>query len=255
MGFYQPRVIVSDAQRHGVVVRPVHINRSEEKCVLENGDIRMGFEYVDKFGEANIGPIIEERQRGPFSSLGDFCRRTRLPRLLVENLILAGGMDEWEPDRRQMIWELGRLRYQADELPLIMPPSGVELDPMSLEESLVSEYGVTGVSTHGHLMDLYRDKLTKSGIVTSEDLDYIEPGTRVRVAGMIVIRQAPPTAKGFVFLTLEDEWGLINIIVRPDKFEVQREIWRQSFVLIVEGVVQRVREHINVQADRGWRIR
>jgi len=255
MGFYPPRVLVGDARRHGVRVLPVHANKSLAKCTLEEGAIRLGLEYVDGLGEAAIARVLRARQAGDFAGLADFCRRTRLPRTLVENLILAGGMDEWNPDRRALLWELGRLRYHEEELPLALPADGVALEPMTRDESLIAEYGITGLSANGHLVELYREQLDSAGVLTSRDLERAPEGSRVRVGGMVVVRQAPPTAKGVVFLTLEDEWGLINVIVRPDVFQAQRGTWTDSLVLVVEGIVQRADGAPNVLAEGASGVR
>ena len=255
MGFYAPRVVIGDARRHGVDILSAHVNHSQGKCSLEGNAIRLGYEYVDGFGETSIERVLQTRETGAYLSLSDFCQRTRLPRRLVQNLILAGATDDWNSHRRQLLWDLGRLRYDEEELPLIMPPDRVELEPMTYAEALMAEYGATGVSADGHLMELFRERLDHRGILTSQHLPSIPPGRRVKVAGMVVVRQAPPTAKGFVFLTLEDEWGLMNIIVKPPLAQAQRPEWTHSVILIIQGVVQRVDTHINVMADRIIKIR
>jgi error-prone DNA polymerase len=269
MGFYAPRVIVSDARRHGVAVRPVHANRSEATCTLEaeNADgmaIRLGFQYVDGLGETGAERLVAARPTTGYVGLDDLCWRTRLPRRLVEQLILAGGLDDLPAaslrrDRRGLIWELGRLRYREEALPLPLAPDGVELEPMTYAEELLAEYGSTGVAAEGHLMELYRERLTQARIGTSQTLARAQHGERVRVAGFVAVRQQPPTAKGFAFFTLEDEWGLMNIIVRPQVFAAQRAEWVGAVVLAVEGVVQRARGYaahgqINVLADWGQKV-
>ena len=299
MGFYPPRVVVGDAKRHGAEVLPVHANLSEERCTLEEAcpevrgsrarrtdgqrirAIRLGLTYVDGYGEAAIERVLEARgASGPFTGLEDFCRRTRLPRRLVENLILAGSMDEWArdgrdardrrrrggldrpqtdagqppPDRRRLIWQLGRLRYQEVELGLTLPDDGVVLEPMTYGEALRAEMWITGLAAHGHLMDLFRERLDRFGVITSETLRKTRSGGKTRIAGCVVIRQAPPTAKGFVFLTLEDEWGLMNIIIRPDVFAAQRDVWSRSVILVAQGIVERAHGQINLMATRAWRV-
>ena len=255
MGFYAPRVVVTDARRHGVRVLPVHVNRSLERCTVEGKAIRLGFEYVDGFGEAIVARVLDARREEEYLSLADFCRQTRLPRRLVENLILAGGMDDWNPDRRRLIWELGRLRYKEEELPLSLPSDQVDLEPMTYSEALVGEYGVTGVATEGHLMEMFREEMNRQQVQKSQDLERIAQGRKVKIAGMVVIRQAPPTAKGFVFLTLEDEWGMMNVIVNPRVFQNYRSVWVNSLVLMVQGKLQREKGHIDILAEKVWRVR
>jgi len=255
MGFYTPRVVVGDAGRHGVRLAPVHVNRSQAACRVEDGDIRVGFSYVAGLGEAGAERVVAARPDAGFSGLADFCRRTRLARRLVENVILAGGMRDWQPDKRALLWELGRTHYQHDELPLELPADDVALQPMTHDEELIYEYGVTGVSTGGHLLELYRERLTAAGLGTSQDLATARNGQRVRIAGLVAVRQAPPSAKGFAFFSLEDEWGMMNVIFKPDIFTAQRAELAGAQVLAVEGEVQHARGQINVLAARGWAMR
>ncbi len=256
MGFYVPRVLVGDARRHGVQVRPVHINHSDAECTIEQGAIRLGLTYIHGLGDTAIERLLEPREEHAYTSLKNFCQRTRLPRRLVENLILAGAMDEWGQDRRRLIWTLGRLRYQANELPLEVPElREAPLEPMNDDELLMAEHSVTGLSAEGHVMELLRPKMERLGIITSEQLLDVSPGEQVTVAGAVVIRQAPPTAKGFVFLTLEDEYGLLNIIVKPQIFAPQQATWSSSIILAVQGKVERLDQQINVMAQRAWRVR
>lgn len=256
MGFYAPRVLVGDARKHGVMTLPVHVNRSLAECSLEGDAIRLGLQYVDGLGEAAIERLLGAREEAPFRDLADLCRRTRLPRRLVERIILARGMECWEMDQRRLLWTLGGLRYGAETLPLAYIPAPPEgLEPMTEEEALLAEYGATGLAAEGHLMEAYRERMDRLGVVTSRDLGRAAPGEAVSVAGMVVIRQAPPTAKGFVFLTLEDEYGLLNVIVRPDVFALQRGTWATGRILVVQGHVERFGHQINVMATQAWQLR
>ena len=254
MGFYPPRVLIGDARRHGVSVLPVHLNLSGGTCTMERGAVRLGFRYVSGLGDAGIERILAARiaADGRFVGMENFCRRTRLPRQLVENLILAGAIDEWTEDRRRLLWDLGRLRYQEEELPMPLPPDTVNLEPMTYAEQLLGEYDVTGLSANGHIMELFRDQMQGKGIQNSENLTHIPAGQVVRIAGAVVIRQAPPTAKGFVFITLEDEFGLMNVIVRPDVFAAHRFVWTNGIILIVEGQVQRSDQRVDILARSVW---
>jgi len=268
MGFYAPRVVVSDARRHGVHILPVHINQSQAACTLEPvpaeddpGEawgVRIGFQYVDGLGEAGADMLVASRPDRGYSGLEELCRRTRLPRKLVERLILAGALIDWERrytgGRRGLLWALGRLRYREDALPLPLSPDGVELQAMTPPEELIHEYGITGFSAERHLMELYREQVERAGFYTSRELEEARNGERMRIAGQVVIRQQPPTAKGFAFFTLEDEWNLMNVIVRPQVFRALRPVWTGSAVLGVEGVVERARGQINLMADKAWRV-
>ena len=167
-----------------------------------------------------------------------------------EDLIRVGAMDAWKPPRRRLLWELGRLRYHEEELDLVFPDDGIELPPLSRAEEMGAEYEVLGLSTGDHLMALYRPWLAEQGILSSRELAACPAGRRVRVAGLVVVHQAPPTAKGHHFITLEDEEGLINVIVRPDVYACYRRILHAAPLLIVEGVVQRRDGVVNLLALR-----
>jgi error-prone DNA polymerase len=171
--------------------------------------------------------------------LGDFCRRTQLPRRLIEHLILGGAMDAWGRTRRALLWELGKLDYRPDTLPLHLAEDTIEFPPVSLLEVMGIEYELLGMSLRDHIMTLYRTRLTERGILGSRALEGCIDGQQVRTAGQVLVHQAPPTAKGHHFVTLEDEDGFINVIVRPDVYAQYRRILRESPLLIVEGKVQR----------------
>jgi error-prone DNA polymerase len=237
-GFWSPAVLVGDARRHGVPILPVDIHRSQARCVVEDGGIRLGLGYVEGLGEASLARLEEARRAGAFTGLSDFCRRTKLPRRVVENLIMVGAMDTWRIPRRKLLWELGKLRYHEEELDLVLPDEGVELPPLSRAEELGAEYGVLGLSTGDHVMALYRSWLTKQGVLGSQDLETCEGGERVMVAGLVVVHQAPPTAEGHHFITLETEDTMINVIVRPNVYERYRRVLREAPLLIIEGTVQ-----------------
>ena len=250
MGFWSPAVLVRDARRHGVDVLPVHIHRSQARCVLEGEKIRLGIRYVSGLGEESIARLEEARKRRGFTGLADFCQRTRLARRLVENLILVGALDVWGIQRRKLLWELGKLRYQEEELDLVFPDDGVEFPSFSQAEALAAEYGVLGLSTGDHVMSLYRPWLAERGILNSQEVEACKDGQQAQVAGLVVVHQAPPTAKGHHFITLEDEGGLMNVIVRPDVYTRHRSVLHGVPLLIVGGKVQRKESVVNVLASR-----
>jgi len=255
MGFYAPRVIVNDARRHRVPVRGVDVNLSAAECEIEEGAIRLGFNYVTGLGETGAERILEARARGIFRGLEDLCRRTRLPRRQMEALIEAGALSAFDGDRRRLLWRLGRLRYATDSLPLELPDDGVRLDAMDREEEMAAEYGATGVLAEGHLMDVYREALQRVGAKTCEEMDKAAQGDRVRVAGVVSVRQQPPTARGMTFITLEDETGLANLVIRPHVLARYRAPICQAIVLLAEGRVERERAHVNIQVEHVRRIR
>jgi error-prone DNA polymerase len=250
MGFWSPAVLAGDARRHGIPILPVDVQRSRAHCVVEGAGIRLGLSYIHGLGEAGIARLEAARRARPFASLADFCRRTRLARGIVENLVRAGALDNWGILRRQLLWELGKLRYQEEELDLAFPDDGVELPPLSRAEALADEVEVLGLSTGEHVMALYRPWLIKHGILGSQELEASADGQRVRVAGLVVVHQAPPTAKGHHFVTLEDAEGLINVVVRPAVYAQYRRTLHMAPLLIVEGVVQHNGGVTNLLASR-----
>lgn len=165
-------------------------------------------------------------------------------------MILASGLDGWGIPRRELVWELGTLRYQAEELALVLAPDEVSLLPLSEAGRLDLELSLTGVSTGVHPMVFYRDWLDENGVLGSLELEACDSGRRVRIAGRVIMHQAPPTANGFSFLTLEDEDGMMNVVARPSVYERWRRVVRGAALLLVEGVVQREGAVVNLLAER-----
>lgn len=247
MGFWPPAVLIGDAKRHGIAILPPDIHASAARCTLEDGGIRLGLSSMHGLGDAAIQRILAAR---PFTQLADLCRRTRLPRALVERLIGAGALDGWGVARRQLLWELGTLRDSGDELDLPIPHATLALPAQSRAEQYADELGAMGLSPHEHVMAFYRAWLNDEGFQSSTGLEGCDDGQRVHIAGLCVVHQAPPTAKGFHFLTLEDEWGMVNVIVAPGLALRDGQYLHGGRVLVVEGVVQRAAEVSNVIAQR-----
>ncbi len=263
MGFYSPEVIVNQARHEGIGVLPVDINHSRGRCTMEAGRIRLGFRYVKAVGEKAWQRIEEERGPSPaavigaspaapagrpYVSLQDFYTRTRLDREAVENLIMVGAFDFLSTPRRQLLWQLGTLVQQPpDAVPLGWREPGVELPPMTLRDRVAADYQIQGLSASHHPMEVLRSGITGK-VILARDLAAVPAGARVRVAGCVVCRQAPGTAKGHVFLTLEDETGLINIILRPQVYERHRQAARLEPAIVVEGTLQRHDGIVNIIA-------
>ncbi|MBE0481653.1 MAG: DNA polymerase III subunit alpha, partial [Dehalococcoidia bacterium] len=251
MGFYSPEVIVNYARRSGVEILPVDINLSRARCTLEEGRIRLGFRYVKEVGEKAWAKIEEGRRRGPFTSLKDFCRRTGLDRKATENLTMIGAFDFLGRPRRRLLWELGLLSYfSPDMLELSFPEYQIPLPEMGLDELIAADYRVQELSTSHHPMELFRESASRKGTITSSKVSSVESGARVRIAGCVVCRQAPMTANGCVFLTIEDEHGLANIILRPKIYERYRRVARTEPIVLVEGTLQKKEGVVNIIADR-----
>ncbi len=249
MGFWNPAVLVNEVRRLGMPIFPADIHHSRALCWPEEGGIRLGLSYVKGLGEAPIDRIIAERNERLFDDLADFCRRTRLGRQVVEHLILAGTMDSWSTPRRDLLWELGTLSYREDTLDLVFPPERVPLPQLSPAEAMLAEQTMMGLSPGDHVMTFYRAHLHSRGIVGSRGLLDCADGRSVRLAGLLVVHQSPPTAKGFHFLTLEDEDGMSNVIVRPKVYEQFRRVIRGERLLLVGGTVQREGHVVNLLAD------
>ena len=250
MGFWSPAVIGGDARRHQIQTLAVDINLSRGKCSIEGDSIRLGFNYINGLGEASIARIEAAQQAGDFLHLADFCQRTRLARRLVEKLILAGAFDSFKVPRRALLWALGRLDYQADKLDLRFPADTVDLPPLSQAETMSLEYAILGLSPGEQVMSLYRPWLNRQGILDSQALIAQPDGQLVRIAGQVVVHQSPPTAKGFHFITLEDEAGLMDLIIRPKVYDRYRELLHSVSLLLVEGRVQHQNGVVNLLVKR-----
>ena len=256
MGYYSPAVIAGDARRHGVEVLGPDANRSRVECTLERDGpaqaVRLGLRYVHGLGETWQGRIVERRGDRPFCNLAGFCRRTRLPKPVVENLIRAGVMDDLGRVRRDLLWELGGLDYPEEGLDLEALVDPVDLPALGQAERMAWEYELLGLTPGCQVMSLYREALRAQGVLSSGELAERQDGQTVRVAGWVVVRQRPPTAKGHVFITLEDEEGLINLIVRPDVYGRYRDALRHKPLVRVEGRLQREGDAMSVLVRRAW---
>lgn len=256
MGFYGPHVLVNDGKRHGVEALPPEINRSGANCTVEGDAVRVGLRYVKRLSETTAREVAEEQKRGPFRSLFDFVERTRLKREPIENLIACGAFDGFGLERRELLWQLG-LIYRSDgrnaaerqlALPLLTEQDMVALRPMTDWDRMVADYTILGLSPGHHPMAFLRPRLHE-GVVPSRMLESLPDGAAVQVAGLVVCRQRPSTARGFVFLVLEDELGLVNVIVKPDLHERQRSLVRTEPFVIVRGRLQRRDGTVNVMAE------
>ena len=236
MGFYAPAVIIGDARRHRIELLPPDVNRSEWKYRVEDQHLRTGLCTISRLGEAGGQRITNSR---PFVDLFDFCQRTQLAPAVVSNLIRAGALDAFG-ERRRLLWQLGALDDRSDALPLATPVIDANLPPLDSLEQTAWEYELMGLSPAGQVMRHYRTMLRKAGILATWEVKQAIPGQRVRVAGMAVVRQRPATANGILFLSLEDESGLLDLIIKPDIYQQFRTILRGETLIIATGIVQRV---------------
>ncbi len=336
MGFYSAHTLVGDAQRHGVTVRPVDIQRSRYECMIEpDGAVRMGYRYVEGVGEAYRERLEDEIERGAYDSLDDFCRRTRAPSNVLEALATAGAFGSLGSSRREALWQVQAYASAAHGGEL--PGLAAELEePVALPtaDALVQahmDFAATGLSTRWRGLEFLRSKLAEAGVLRAADLPAlaasrpqpqirrvsIQPATghprgrsavetqgfgggrqssdhaagrygerarragnhydgrgsgqqfqglgdsgvpdalreqartgiMVTVAGIVINRQHPPTARGYTFLSLEDETGLVNVIIRPDVFSRYQRAILDSPVMMVDGELQDEHGAVQVMAE------
>jgi error-prone DNA polymerase len=248
MGFYTPATIIYEARRRGVNVLGIDILKSRWDCTIENDCVRLGFRYTKSLGPAAKEHLEKELASSPFRSMSDFVFRSGLNQAALEQLALVGAFDCFGLARRQALWEvLALAKRSADELSVSSENIGKELLPdMSIGDKLAADFKGMDVSAGPHPISLIRAILTERHINSSADLRDLPDKTNVTVAGMVVIRQRPMTAKGFMFLTLEDETGFVNIVVKPNLVERFRKELIYSGALVVRGVVERQDGVINV---------
>jgi error-prone DNA polymerase len=261
MGFYPPASLVRDAQRRGVRVLPPCVARSEATCtVLKDGAVRIGLGYVRGVKEDAAARLVAERsENGPFRDPADLAARTDLRREQLETLARAGALDTFGRPRRAVLWEIGvAARPHAGgagvqlPLPLAVAPAPPLPDETRLERTL-ADYETTGLSTGWHLMTLVREGLPDA-TTSAAGLKELPHGTDVCVAGIVVARQRPVTAKGIVFMLLEDETGTVNAIVRPEVYDRYRVLVRAEPLLVAWGRLERQERVTNVLVHRLARV-
>jgi error-prone DNA polymerase len=255
MGFYPPATLLRDGERRGVEVRPPDVNRSGASCTVEEagGAVRIGLGYVRGVGTRAEQLIAERDRGGGFADLGDLVRRSPLDAGQLEALVRAGACEAFG-DRRRQLWELGLHRApsgppESRQLALALDASPTpQLRRMSEWERMVADHEAMGLTTGPHPMALLRDGLDPA-LRTAGSLRQ-GAGGRVSVAGVMVARQRPGTAKGIVFLLVEDETGMVNVVVPADVYERHRIVIRSEPLVQVDGRLERRSGTLNVIADR-----
>jgi error-prone DNA polymerase len=269
MGFYHPATLVKDAQRHGLRIRPIDVTHSDWFCTLEKADgklvMRLGMRYVKGLREEAGREIASQRAREQFRSIDDL--KLRVPILqkseltaLAESgaLNFVGGKQGFH--RRDALWQIERVSRQAGQLLEGCEETGDGIDSaniafspleaMTSEDRLVADFRNTGMTVGPHPLSYHREHLKHSGVLSAVELQHVADGTHVRVAGSVIARQRPGTAKGFVFLSMEDETGIANAIITPQLFQKEHiTIVHQQF-LLVEGRLQNQDNVISVKAER-----
>ncbi len=249
MGFYNLETLKEDAKRHGIDVLNPDINESQAKCVIKDEALLLGFLNVKDMGTSRAEAIVEARDRGePFHSLADAMRRIGIQREAIESLVMAGAFDSLAPDRRSALWEVGLLYrpggvQQALSLPVEQDMATLPL--LSDWGMMLEEYRTMGLHPNGHLMAHIRSRL-ETGVSPSDAACGLDDGVEVTVAGLVIRRQHP--GANAIFITLEDEFGHVPLVVWPDTFKRYRLVLREP-VLKVRGVVSRRQGTMNVVAQ------
>jgi error-prone DNA polymerase len=257
MGFYSTEVLVNDARRHDVIVKPVEVNASEFwSFVDETGATRLGFHVVRGLGEGQRASLEAALAAGPFAGLDEFAARTALSKDALENLAIAGAFGPWFGSRREAMWALRALDEREGRGALgrgmeVDEPAAAFAPLLPAEETAFDLWG-TGLTTGTQPIAHFRQMLDAQRVIAADRLGSMPNHLVCKVGGMVITRQRPGTAKGFVFLTLEDETGLVNVIVNPAVFERNRRLVRSSPALIVEGTLQREQGCVDVLAKRFW---
>ena len=263
MGFYSLDALGRDAQRNGIEIRLPDVNVSDVWCTVEAGAVRVGLGFVRHWSEATATAMVQEReQHGTFRGVGDFVRRAppALKRTAIEALMWVGGCDGFGLTRRELLWQVGlwlppkaersgdgRGRRQL-ELALDHPHEHLHFGGLAAHERLLAEYATLGFSASGHPLSLVRNALPP-GLTPSNRLSELKAGATCQVAGLVVARQRPETAKGTVFLLIEDEAGMTNVIVRPDVYDRYRAAVRGEPFVWVRGKLAKDDGTVNVLAE------
>ena len=267
MGFYSPSQLVQDAKRHGVEVRPVCVNASDHDCTLEydggmvpgrQGALRLGLRMVKGLTQAAAERVVENRPEAGYRSVAELRQRTRLQRRELDRLAAANALRVLAGDRHQARWQLLHQETyleldgaEPESVPQTADQTGTITLPVPDERSeLQADYRHLGLTLGRHPLALLREQSKLPRVLPSRALTGIDHGRPVRVAGLVVNRQRPGTASGITFVTLEDEWGTINLVVRQATARAQRKALLNSRILQVDGILEREGELIHVIAGR-----
>lgn len=260
MGFYAPSTIVKDAQRHGLRVLPVDVQRSAWPCTLEPEPagahrfaLRLGLNYARGLQQDIAARLIAVREQRGFRSIQDLV--LCVPELRKNDLALLakiGALNSFGDvsHRRDALWQVEYAGHPAGPLLETLPEESASspLLQMTIEERLVADFAGTGVTVGRHPMSYHRERLQKMGILAARELAALPNGRPTRIAGCVIARQRPGTAKGFVFLSIEDETGIANAIITPDVYERFKQVVVCEKFLMIEGELQNQENVISVKA-------
>ena len=252
MGFYSPQSLIQDARRHGIVVLPVDVNESgvEARCI-DSGTIRVGLNLIKGLGGKAASRIESARAVRPFIDIPDLSRRADLTVEHVEALARAGALDCFGVDRRQALWQSGIAATEREGmLPGLSAIEAPALPGMNAFELMAADIVATGVTPGLMPVEMVRTHLDSLNIVPASGLRRVPDGTRIRIAGVITHRQRPSTAAGVTFLGMEDETGLMNVVIPTGLWKRQKVLARTAKALIVRGIVENASGAASVLADK-----
>lgn len=253
MGFYAPAQIVRDAQEHGVTVKPVDVNRSDWDCTLEGGALRLGMRRIKGMREDEARAIVQTvGEHGVFGSIESLWRTSGVRAAAMRKLARADAFTSMGIDRQHALWQTRALRDQV--LPLFEDvrngsPSKATLPAVPGLRKVVTDYETVGLSLRNHPIAFVREQLDAMGVTAAGELADEKRwpnGRAVRVAGLCLLRQRPSTAKGITFMTLEDETGIANLVVRPAVYKACRPAARGSGAMVVRGKIERKNSVVHV---------
>ena len=259
MGFYSAAVLVKDAQRHGLRIKPINVLRSEWNCILEREQdesysLRLGLRYVRGLRSSVAADIEHVRSMRPFGSIEELARR--VPSLSQADLsILAetGALNSLgeKVHRRDALWQVERAARQAGPLLANLDQDEEQTSPLNVMnpgERMIADYAGTGVTVGRHPMWHCRPRLREMSVFRAGDLKQVRHGVKLRIAGQVIARQRPGTAHGFIFLSLEDETGIANAIIDPDLYEANRNLVTYAKFLLIDGTLQNIDKVIHLRA-------
>jgi error-prone DNA polymerase len=297
LGFYHPSTLVKDAERHGVMMAPIDVTRSDWRCTLEPIDpcpircldkervtknapssaassmpsppsgregqgagafvLRLGLKYVAGLRAETGARIERERKLRPFASIADFTARAAPNRRELDALAYAGAFAAFGMSRRAALWQAAAVERDPRGLFAGVEPAAgaVPLAGMDAMSETRADYAATGLTVGPHLLAHMRQQLRAGGVLAAAELAEASHGAWVKTAGVVIVRQRPGTAKGFFFLTLEDESGISNAIVIPDLFQANRALLHNAAILMVEGVLQKQDGVVAIRARRFKELR
>ena len=262
LGFYAPAQLVGDAKNHGVRVHPADVNHSEVEATLQEDlnrkhpALRLGLGSIKGLRVDDAERLVAERhQNGPFSDVSEIARRTRLSQSAISILADADALKSLASDRRAAVWQSLAQEQSPGNMPLLVDVDEDEvipedLMPMSPLEEVYADYNTTGLSLKAHPISFVRSELNAKRCVTAAQLTELRDGRHVRVAGLVLLRQRPGTAKGITFVTLEDETGSMNVVLYAKVWERFFKVARVSNAWLVDGKLENKKGVIHVIVGR-----